>query len=182
MRAVADTGLLRYLVPIGVVGILPMLFSEVFVPEAVHAELLHPKAPAHASVGYFIVRAERQVVILSGVLGKYDPFSRYFSRLGSPYPVFMGDVVRDRPEVFEAREARLFCSVGVSHQAVRTRGTIFAEGVTEIPNPVQHRICQIMLMPWPLQRGMPVLNRRLKDARVSDAFQRLDLTHDIRGI
>jgi predicted nucleic acid-binding protein len=42
---VADTGPLNYLVLIGESEILPKLFENVFVPEAVHAELRHHAAP-----------------------------------------------------------------------------------------------------------------------------------------
>ncbi len=42
---VADTGPLNYLVLIGHVSVLPVLFETVFVPEAVRAELDHPETP-----------------------------------------------------------------------------------------------------------------------------------------
>lgn len=43
---VADTGPLNYLVLIGASDILPKLFATVVVPEAVCAELRHPRTPA----------------------------------------------------------------------------------------------------------------------------------------
>jgi predicted nucleic acid-binding protein len=43
--AVADTSPLRYLVLIGAIEILPQLFDSVIVPDVVHAELCHPRAP-----------------------------------------------------------------------------------------------------------------------------------------
>ena len=45
MRAVSDTGPLRYLVLLGQVDILQALFIEVAVPEPVRDELVHPSAP-----------------------------------------------------------------------------------------------------------------------------------------
>ena len=42
---VADTGPLRYLVLIGEIDLLPRLFDRVIIPEAVHAELRHARAP-----------------------------------------------------------------------------------------------------------------------------------------
>lgn len=45
MKAVCDTSPLNYLVLIGEVDILPSLFDEVLAPQAVAAELSHPKAP-----------------------------------------------------------------------------------------------------------------------------------------
>ncbi len=42
---VADTGPLRYLVLIGEIDLLPYLFDRVVIPEAVHAELWHARAP-----------------------------------------------------------------------------------------------------------------------------------------
>ncbi|HCN29264.1 MAG TPA: DUF3368 domain-containing protein [Verrucomicrobiales bacterium] len=43
---VADTTPLNYLILIGLVDVLPRLFGEVMIPEAVLSELRHPKAPA----------------------------------------------------------------------------------------------------------------------------------------
>lgn len=45
MRVVADTGPLHYLSLIGCIDVLPGLFASVTIPDAVHAELLHPGAP-----------------------------------------------------------------------------------------------------------------------------------------
>lgn len=45
MIAIADASPLCYLVLIGEIELLPRLFSRVFVPEAVIAELLHKDAP-----------------------------------------------------------------------------------------------------------------------------------------
>ena len=42
---VADTGPLRYLVLIGEIDLLPRLFDRAIIPEAVHAELRHARAP-----------------------------------------------------------------------------------------------------------------------------------------
>ena len=42
---VADTGPLRYLVLIEVIGILPLLFGRVLIPEIVSAELSRPSTP-----------------------------------------------------------------------------------------------------------------------------------------
>lgn len=42
---VADTGPPRYLVLIGEIDLLPQLFERVVIPEAVHAELRHARAP-----------------------------------------------------------------------------------------------------------------------------------------
>jgi predicted nucleic acid-binding protein len=47
--AVADTSPLRYLVLIGASEILPQLFDEVFVAEAVYAELHHVRTPVAVS-------------------------------------------------------------------------------------------------------------------------------------
>jgi len=44
--AVADTSPLRYLVLIGTIEVLPRLFESVVVPEVVHAELRHVRAPS----------------------------------------------------------------------------------------------------------------------------------------
>lgn len=44
--AIADTSPLHYLVLIGAIEVLPRLFERVFVPEIVHAELRHARAPA----------------------------------------------------------------------------------------------------------------------------------------
>ena len=46
MRAVSDTGPLNYLVLIGQVAILPALFTDVVIPEAVRTELSDPDTPA----------------------------------------------------------------------------------------------------------------------------------------
>jgi len=46
MIAVADTSPLCYLILIGEIDLLPKLFSQVLVPEAVLAELLHEDAPS----------------------------------------------------------------------------------------------------------------------------------------
>jgi predicted nucleic acid-binding protein len=46
MIAVADTSPLCYLIPIGEIDLLPKLFSQVLVPEAVLEELLHEDAPS----------------------------------------------------------------------------------------------------------------------------------------
>jgi predicted nucleic acid-binding protein len=46
MIAVGDTSPLCYLILIGEVEVLPKLFGEVAIPNVVHSELLHPKAPA----------------------------------------------------------------------------------------------------------------------------------------
>jgi len=45
MIAVADTSPICYLILIGEIDLLPKLFSQVLVPEAVLAELLHKDAP-----------------------------------------------------------------------------------------------------------------------------------------
>ena len=45
MSAVCDTSPLCSLVLIGTVEIVPALFDEIFIPQAVAAELRHPKAP-----------------------------------------------------------------------------------------------------------------------------------------
>jgi predicted nucleic acid-binding protein len=45
LAVIADTGPLNYLVQIGHADVLPCLFHEVVIPEAVHAELRHPRAP-----------------------------------------------------------------------------------------------------------------------------------------
>ena len=45
-RVVSDCGPLRYLVLIGEAVLLPRLFGQVSIPEAVHAELCHLRAPA----------------------------------------------------------------------------------------------------------------------------------------
>jgi predicted nucleic acid-binding protein len=45
MHAVADTGPLHYLVLIGHVQALAVLFQEIAIPETVRAELAHPSAP-----------------------------------------------------------------------------------------------------------------------------------------
>jgi predicted nucleic acid-binding protein len=42
---VADTSPIFYLLSIGHIDLLPQLFGNVFVPEAVHKELGHPAAP-----------------------------------------------------------------------------------------------------------------------------------------
>jgi predicted nucleic acid-binding protein len=47
---VSDTTPLNYLILIGEVGVLPLLFEKVFVPPAVVQELKHPKAPAAVSL------------------------------------------------------------------------------------------------------------------------------------
>ena len=44
--AVADTSPLRYMVLIGAIEVLPRLFESVIVPDGVHAELCHARAPA----------------------------------------------------------------------------------------------------------------------------------------
>jgi len=54
MPIVADTSPLNYLVLIDAVEILPQLFGEVVIPEAVSNELLHPLAPA--KVREFVAR------------------------------------------------------------------------------------------------------------------------------
>ena len=46
MLIIADTTPLRYLVVLGQVDLLPMLFGQVIIPPAVVGELQHPKAPA----------------------------------------------------------------------------------------------------------------------------------------
>ena len=46
MIAVADTSPVCYLVAIGEIGLLPKLFTQVLVPEAVVGELTHQDAPA----------------------------------------------------------------------------------------------------------------------------------------
>jgi predicted nucleic acid-binding protein len=42
---IADTGPINYLVLIGNVGVLPLLFENVILPSAVRAELMDPDAP-----------------------------------------------------------------------------------------------------------------------------------------
>jgi predicted nucleic acid-binding protein len=42
---VADTGPINYLVLIDAVGLLPKLFERIFIPVAVHAELIDSEAP-----------------------------------------------------------------------------------------------------------------------------------------
>jgi predicted nucleic acid-binding protein len=42
---VADTGPINYLILINAIGVLPKLFERVFVPAAVHAELIDVEAP-----------------------------------------------------------------------------------------------------------------------------------------
>ena len=42
---VADTSPLYYLLLIDHIDLLPRLFKTVFIPDAVHQELLHPAAP-----------------------------------------------------------------------------------------------------------------------------------------
>jgi predicted nucleic acid-binding protein len=42
---VSDTGPLSYLVQIGAEPVLPVLFEQVYIPQAVFAELTHPGAP-----------------------------------------------------------------------------------------------------------------------------------------
>ena len=49
MIAVADTSPICYLILIGEIDLLPKLFSQVLVPEAVLAELLHEDAPTGGS-------------------------------------------------------------------------------------------------------------------------------------
>jgi hypothetical protein len=44
--AVTDAGPPHYLVLIGAIDLLPSLFDAVFLPDVVHAELRHPRAPA----------------------------------------------------------------------------------------------------------------------------------------
>jgi predicted nucleic acid-binding protein len=46
---VADTGPPRYLILIGEIDLLPRLFDRVIIPEAVHAELRHARAPESVS-------------------------------------------------------------------------------------------------------------------------------------
>ena len=46
MIVVADTSPLNYLVLIDEVDLLPALFGEVLIPQAVFQELKHPKTPA----------------------------------------------------------------------------------------------------------------------------------------
>lgn len=48
---VSDAGPLHYLILIGELRILPALFGEVFVPDSVRAELLHPNAPEKVRQG-----------------------------------------------------------------------------------------------------------------------------------
>lgn len=43
---VADTTPLNYLILCGAIDVLPRLFDEIVIPEAVWIELSHPKAPA----------------------------------------------------------------------------------------------------------------------------------------
>jgi predicted nucleic acid-binding protein len=45
MLVVADTSPLRYLVVIQAIEILPLLYERVVVPQAVLAELQHPRSP-----------------------------------------------------------------------------------------------------------------------------------------
>ncbi len=42
---VSDTSPINYLAQVQAISILPTLFNTIQIPEAVHAELLHPKAP-----------------------------------------------------------------------------------------------------------------------------------------
>jgi predicted nucleic acid-binding protein len=42
---VADTSPIFYLLSIGYIDLLPRLFGELLVPDAVHKELCHPAAP-----------------------------------------------------------------------------------------------------------------------------------------
>jgi predicted nucleic acid-binding protein len=46
LRVVADTGPLNYLIQIDAIGVLPKLFDQIVIPDSVHAELVHPRAPA----------------------------------------------------------------------------------------------------------------------------------------
>ena len=45
LLVVADTSPLRYLIQIGEIGLLPLLFRRVTIPSAVAGELRHPSAP-----------------------------------------------------------------------------------------------------------------------------------------
>ena len=47
---VSDTTPLNYLILIGEIGVLPLLFEKVFVPPAVIQEMKHPRAPAAVSL------------------------------------------------------------------------------------------------------------------------------------
>ena len=46
LLVVADTSPLRYLVEIDQIGLLPLLFENIFIPSPVYGELLHEAAPA----------------------------------------------------------------------------------------------------------------------------------------
>jgi len=42
---VADTGPVNYLVLVDAIGVLPKLFERIYIPAAVHAELIDTEAP-----------------------------------------------------------------------------------------------------------------------------------------
>ena len=73
MLVVSDTSPLNYLVLIEAIGVLPVLFSDIYVPPAVMEELLHPAAPqpvrdwANAPPEWLRIRAPGGIVEVPGL-------------------------------------------------------------------------------------------------------------------
>ena len=68
---VADTAPLNYLVLIGHVDLLPVLFEKVFIPEAVRDELRHVQAPD--PVREWIANAPNWIEVVASALETSDP-------------------------------------------------------------------------------------------------------------
>ncbi len=68
---VADTAPLNYLILIGHVGLLSVLFEKVFIPEAVRDELRHPQAPD--AVRDWMSHPPVWIEVVATTLGTGDP-------------------------------------------------------------------------------------------------------------
>jgi hypothetical protein len=64
---IADTGPINYLVPIGSIDLLPVLFDKVILPSAVQAELIDPDAPLRSGTGLPILQPGFKFRKLQGV-------------------------------------------------------------------------------------------------------------------
>ena len=135
MRAVSDTSPISYLVLIGESKILPALYDQVFIPQAVAAELGHPEAPP--AVREWIARPPDWLEIHpvrpgnSEDLQHLDPGEREVILLAEELQA--DQVVLDDWEAREAARRRglaLTGLVGILDQAAR-RSLIDLGGVVE---------------------------------------------------
>ncbi|HLH30589.1 MAG TPA: DUF3368 domain-containing protein [Terriglobia bacterium] len=135
MPIVADTSPLNYLVLIDAVEILPQLFGEVVIPEAVSNELLHPLAPA--KVREFVARRPDWLQIVKAPVSSMEGLEHLDAGEVEAILLMTATEARllamdDRAGVAAARERglRVIGTIGVLDAAAR-RGTIDLKSALE---------------------------------------------------